>query len=168
MIVSLTGKPGSGKTTLLKEIVENFESKIGFITQEIRIGDERMGFEAISSWGEKTVLAKKGMRSRWRVGRYGVDLESFEKRIVIPMMENFENFDVIYVDEVGKMECLSKVFVKLVENLLNLKDKLVIFTIPFRDFNDTIARVRRMSDMVYELPRWRGRSDEILKEISRR
>ena len=37
--------PKSGKSTFLKKLISNFENKVGFVTNEIREDDEKIGFE---------------------------------------------------------------------------------------------------------------------------
>ncbi len=54
--------------------------------------------------------------ARIRVGKYGVSLENFH-RVALPALEMIPGVDLIVVDEVGKMECLSARFVAAMENL---------------------------------------------------
>ena len=51
-----------------------------------------------------------------RVGKYGVNLENFH-RVALPALEVRPGVDLIVVDEVGKMECLSARFVAAMERL---------------------------------------------------
>ena len=50
------------------------------------------------------------------VGKYGVNLENFH-RVALPALEIVQGVDLIVVDEVGKMECLSSRFVAAMESL---------------------------------------------------
>lgn len=43
--ILLTGEPGVGKTFLFKKILEAFDKKIGFVTNEIQINGLRIGFK---------------------------------------------------------------------------------------------------------------------------
>ena len=52
----------------------------------------------------------------YRVGKYGVNLENFH-RVALPALEVGPGVDLIVVDEVGKMECLSARFVAAMESL---------------------------------------------------
>ncbi len=54
-------------------------------------------------------MAHVDIRSRYRVGRYGINLQDID-RVAVPSMIP-ENQDVIVVvDEIGKMECFSALF----------------------------------------------------------
>ena len=44
-----------------------------------------------------------------RVGRYGVDLEGFE-RLALPTLSGAEPADLVLIDELGKMELASEAF----------------------------------------------------------
>ena len=52
----------------------------GFYTQEIRAQGRRVGFEVVTLEGRRGRLAHVEARGPYRVGKYGVDLESFEAR----------------------------------------------------------------------------------------
>jgi nucleoside-triphosphatase len=62
------------------------------------------------------VLADRAIKSRARVGRYGVDVAGFED-LVRP--ELARPSDLILIDEIGKMECFSRLFVETVRGLLD-------------------------------------------------
>jgi nucleoside-triphosphatase len=64
------------------------------------------------------------IESRWRVSRYGVDLEGFE-RLVCPMLEAIGEAEVVLIDEIGKMECASRRFCAAVERLADAPVPLV-------------------------------------------
>ena len=77
----LTGPPGCGKTTVIRRLVEQLANRrvAGFYTQEIRLKGQRAGFEVRGLNGGHGILAHVGFQSRHRVGRYGVDLGTFEQ-----------------------------------------------------------------------------------------
>ena len=52
-----------------------------------------------------------------RVGRYGVNLEEFE-RLALPELAR-RDVDLIVIDEIGKMECASARFRRAVEDALD-------------------------------------------------
>ena len=116
--VLLTGRPGIGKTTVIMHLAERLRPAevAGFYTQEIREGGQRQGFKATTFSGQSTVLAHTGFKSRQRVGRYGVDIASFEQ-LVSP--ELARPADIMLIDEIGKMECFSPGFVSTVRHLLD-------------------------------------------------
>lgn len=114
--ILITGPPGCGKTTLIKSIADNVSYPInGFFTAEIRKSGTRVGFEVESFAGEKAVLSHVDIRSRNRVGKYGVDIEAFEK-IALPEIENAINEkNLLIIDEIGKMEMYSPRFKELIQ-----------------------------------------------------
>ena len=87
----------------------------GFVTEEIREGGRRVGFAVEALGGERGVLAHVDFPGPPRVGRYGVDLEAFE-RIAIPAV--WEARGVVIIDELGKMELASPAFVDAVRALI--------------------------------------------------
>jgi nucleoside-triphosphatase len=114
----LTGRPGVGKTTVIARLAQQLADRrvAGFYTEEIREGGRRQGFRAATFSGEIIVLAHIEIRSRQRVGRYGVDVAAFE-RLVLPELRR--SCDVAIIDEIGKMECFSAAFVDAVRGLLD-------------------------------------------------
>ena len=109
--IFLTGKPGSGKTTIIKKVISGLEVKIGgFYTEEIREKGERVGFKVRSSEGEEGLLAHKNIKSKYRVGKYGVLVNSFEIIGVGALEKAVENAELIIIDELGRMELFSQKF----------------------------------------------------------
>jgi nucleoside-triphosphatase len=111
----ITGPPGCGKTTLIKKIADNVSYPVnGFFTAEIRKGGTRVGFEVESFAGEKAILSHVDIRSKNRVGKYGVDIEAFE-RIALPEIERaVSDNNLLIIDEIGKMELYSARFKELI------------------------------------------------------
>jgi nucleoside-triphosphatase len=68
--------------------------------------------------GQKGVLAHVNCKSRFRVGRYGVQIETIG-RIAVPALKVISTDDVIIIDEIGKMECFSSLFRKAILELLD-------------------------------------------------
>ena len=107
----LTGKPGSGKTSLIKQVAAEFEGRAGgFYTEEIRHQGTRLGFKLITLDGHETVLAHVDFDKRFQVGKYGVDVESLEKVGVSALRRAYEQYELVIVDEIGKMELFSSDF----------------------------------------------------------
>lgn len=117
----VTGKPGVGKTTLVERVIEGLRGSLrlaGFTTTEMRRADGgRVGFAVITMEGKRGELARAGLRSRVRVGRYGVNLEEFE-RLALPELAR-RDVDLVAIDEIGKMECASGRFRRVTEDALD-------------------------------------------------
>ena len=111
MNVLLTGRPGIGKTTLIKRLIEASSlSKGGFYTEEVREKGQRVGFSLTTLDGKKSLLAHIRIKSPYRVGRYGVDIDTFEAIGVESIIKAISDNKLIIVDEIGRMELFSKKF----------------------------------------------------------
>jgi nucleoside-triphosphatase len=107
----LTGRPGTGKTSLIRQAVAGLKGGFGgFYTEEIRAGGTRLGFKLITLDGDEAVLAHVDFHSRYRVGKYGVDIDGLEQVGVPALAEAIGQRDVIVIDEIGKMELFSSRF----------------------------------------------------------
>jgi nucleoside-triphosphatase len=89
---------------------------LGFYTREVRKAGIRLGFEIVTLEGDAALLSHVDFPGPYRVGKYGVNLENFH-RVALPAKEFRPGIDLIVVDEVGKMECLSPLFVAAMERL---------------------------------------------------
>jgi len=125
----LTGRPGAGKTSLIRqEVAELREKAGGFYTEEIRVQGARLGFRLITLGGQEAVLSHVDFHSRYRVGKYGVDIDALDKVGVPALEEAIRQCDVIVIDEIGKMELFSDHFREVVWQALQ-SGKRVIGTI---------------------------------------
>jgi len=107
----LTGSPGVGKTTVMTKVLARLPVRAGgFYTEEVRQGGQRTGFRIVTLDGEAGILASVGSRSSRRVGRYGVELEEFERVGVAAIARALAQADVVIIDEIGKMEMFSAAF----------------------------------------------------------
>lgn len=148
----ITGLPGTGKTTLLMELVRRFAflSPAGFYTEEVRERGERRGFRFKSLDGGEGILADVAFGGLHRVGRYGVDVEGFEA--FLRSLDLFSDpSPLVFIDEIGKMECFSSSFVRLVEALLD-SGKTVVATVAHQG-EGLIRKVK-------------GRPDSLLVEVT--
>ncbi len=127
--ILITGKPGTGKTTLIKRILERLDNAGGFFTEEIRESGQRKGFKLVTLEGDESVLAHINISSRRRVGKYGVDLVSFEEIGVSSVERAIQENDYIVIDEIGKMELFSDRFKEAVIKALD-SSKTVIAAVP--------------------------------------
>ncbi len=107
----LTGRPGTGKTSLIKTVVAGLSGKAGgFYTEEIREQGRRLGFKLVTLDGQEATLAHANFHSRYRVSRYGVDVESLDRVGVAALKRAASECDLVVVDEIGKMELFSADF----------------------------------------------------------
>jgi nucleoside-triphosphatase len=107
--ILLEGRPGVGKTTLSNAVVDALAERGvkvgGFTTEEIRERGGRVGFAIEAIRGDREVMAHVDYSGPPRVGKYGVDLEAFE-RVALPALD--ERPEVLVIDELGKMELYSQ------------------------------------------------------------
>jgi nucleoside-triphosphatase len=116
----LTGPPACGKTTPVLRLVERLSDLrlAGFSTQELREGVSRVGFEAVGISGQHALLAHVRSKSRFRVGRYGVEPATLVPLVAAELGKS-EGVDLFVVDEIGKMELFCPAFVEAVRRLLD-------------------------------------------------
>lgn len=145
--VLVTGQPRIGKTTMIARILaESNKLAIGFITKEIREEGYRIGFNIETLSGiVKPLASKKGKPSKYRVGSYNVYVENvdFVVDYLKAKIESGTNYDLIVLDEIGRMELYSHSFREFV--LYCLEQKKMLGTIMMRD-NDFTARIKSRSD----------------------
>ncbi|MCD6461562.1 MAG: NTPase [Thermoplasmata archaeon] len=151
MKIGLTGLPGVGKTDTVMRIVRMLEEEEytsgGMITKAIMEEGERVGFtvENIIT-GEVRTFAHINIDSRHKVGKYGVDLKALEEVGVAAIREAMEEADIIVIDEVGRMEVESSLFVQTVEDALDC-GKPVIITLHKKSRNPLLQDIRRRDDI---------------------
>ena len=114
----LTGPPGCGKTSIIRKVLDRISSPAtGFYTEEVRGKDgKRVGFDVVTLDGRRGTLARASIKGP-RVGKYGVDLRFLECTVLSELRS--EQKDLVVIDEIGKMECLSNVFIEVVRGVLN-------------------------------------------------
>ena len=164
--IFITGYPRVGKTTLIKKILEEIEKKCaGFYTEEIRNEKgNRIGFKIITLEEKREgILAHEEGKRKERVGKYSVFVTEFEELIIDEMKKDAE---LIVIDEIGKMELLSKKFKE--QLIVNLEKGNVIATITKKGGGKYVENLKKREDSkLYELTiENRDRMlDEILQEI---
>lgn len=129
MNILIQGPPGIGKTTVIIKIAKLLRNPAGFYTEEIREENKRVGFRIKSFEEKEGNLAHKDYKSPYRVGKYGVNIDEFEK-IAIPAIEKgIREGKVLLIDEIGKMEMFSD---KFKEKIIKALDSAlpVVATIP--------------------------------------
>ncbi|HSB70850.1 MAG TPA: NTPase [Candidatus Methylomirabilis sp.] len=156
--ILITGAPGSGKTTLLRALVAEVPGRPGgFLTDEIREGGARVGFRVSALDGRTGTLAHVKAVQGPRVGRYRVDVASFEAVGVEALEAATREADLIVVDEIGKMELCSTRFMAALEAAL-LSPKPILGTILQAPHPWTDALKRRPAVDLYRLTE-RNRED---------
>lgn len=158
--VLITGPPGSGKTTIAQKVVhllrEDGHLLAGFVTREVRRSGRRTGFIVSGVGGLERRLAVEGGTGP-RVGRYGVDVASFEEVAILELENGLEVDAVLIVDEIGPMELLSARFRELLPRVL-ATDR-VLATVHEHDalLRDPAARIVRVT---------RENRDELAAELA--
>jgi len=149
--ILITGRPGCGKTTLVKRLTAALPhlNPVGFYTEEIRAGGIRTGFSLNGLDGKTSILAHVDVKSRYRVGKYSVDIEAFEEFIEsIPFFNS--STEMILIDEIGKMECFSATFIRYLNDILDSNIPLIA-TIALKGAGP-IATIKRRPDVdLFEL-----------------
>jgi nucleoside-triphosphatase len=115
----LTGVPGVGKTTVIRAIVERLDELTctGFYSEEKRQRGQRVGFKVVTLNGDEGKLASVGRKAP-TVGRYSVHVEEFEKLVLPELDPRATPADLYVIDEIGKMELLSREFRTRITDLL--------------------------------------------------
>jgi nucleoside-triphosphatase len=166
MRVLLEGRPGVGKSTVARRLADRLArdgiAVSGFITEEIRRGGRRLGFSIERLDGDRGVLAHVDLPGPPRVGRYGVDVATFE-RLAIPALE--EAPDIAIVDELGKMELTSEAFRAAVAALFDRR-AAVVATVQSASHPFTDALKRRRDVEVLRVTT--ANRDELPRQLAER
>ncbi|MGD8229177.1 MAG: NTPase [Desulfobacteraceae bacterium] len=145
MNILLTGPPRCGKSTLIEKVIGRIQKPMtGFFTREMRQGGKRVGFSITTLDGKEGVLAHQDTKSRFRVGKYGVNLEHIDK-IAVPSMVPANTEEIVVIDEIGKMECLSSLFRQTLVKVLG-SDNSVLGSIALRG-DQFIQDIRERADV---------------------
>jgi nucleoside-triphosphatase len=122
----LTGQPGTGKTSLIKQAIAEMKGRAGgFYTEEIRNQGVRQGFKLVTLEGQTAILAHIYFQSPYRVGKYGVDIDSLDRVGVSALNQAMQECDLVVIDEIGKMELLSVKFREAVSSILKSGQRLL-------------------------------------------
>ena len=142
----LTGRPGTGKTSLIKQAIAELKSEAGgFYTEEIRHQGIRLGFRLVTLDGREVILAHTDFNKRYRVGKYGIDIESLDRVGVSALHKAVKQCELVVIDEIGKMELLSTNFRKTVSQIIS-SGKTVLGTVMF-DSNPWADAIKSQSQV---------------------
>jgi nucleoside-triphosphatase len=147
--VLIEARPGAGKTTAVSRLSDLLREAgvplSGFLTRELRETGRRVGFEIETFGGERGLLAHVDIKGPPRVGRYGVDVEAFE-RLALKALDSPAEEGVVLIDELGKMELASERFGEAVRELWERPLPIVATVQATRHpFTDALKRKRGVS-----------------------
>jgi nucleoside-triphosphatase len=124
--IILTGPPRVGKTTVIRAVIAALEDKCGgFYTEEIKEQEERVGFKLHTMQNKSCILSHIDFKGHFHVGKYGVDLECVEEIGASAIKKGVKTGKTIIIDEIGKMEILSRRFRLAVLDALDSKCPVV-------------------------------------------
>jgi nucleoside-triphosphatase len=173
MRILVEGRPGIGKTTVARRLVEQLRADgfplRGFTTEEMREKGRRVGFaiERVprqSSEGKRGVLAHVDLPGPPRVGRYGVDIPSFES-LVLSELRQPRADEAVVIDELGKMELASAAFREAVTALFDSEASIVATVHVYRHPFTEALKARPDVDVVRVT---RENRDEVPKRLLER
>lgn len=123
--ILITGPPRCGKSTLIEKVVKRIEEPVtGFFTLEIKEKGSRVGFSINTLDGWEGILAHQRSKSRFKVGKYGVNLKDIDS-IAVPAMIPARKAEIVVIDEIGKMECFSSLFKETLIRVLSLSNWII-------------------------------------------
>ncbi len=161
----IRGRPGSGKSMtvgIIRQELKRRGIKVGGIsTPELRERGVRKGFivEDLLT-GNRSLFASTLFNEGPKVSKYSVKVEEFE-RIAIPALNKaMKECSVIIIDEIGKMELFSKLFVDLIKQIWS-SDIIAIGTAPV----SRIPLVENISEKSKTYWLERGKAEYVAAEI---
>lgn len=152
MHLFITGNPGAGKTTLMRALIQEPEivKQIkGFYTPQIREDEQRTGFKIVTIDGKEAVFAHKDFKTPFKVSRYCVDIDIFNKLALPSIKKAQATGGYLIIDEIGKMELFSEEFKTAVEEAL--EKNTVIATIPSKCEDEFLKKIKAFAGCIIEL-----------------
>jgi nucleoside-triphosphatase THEP1 len=158
--ILLTGPPRCGKSTLVEKLVRQLNRPLtGFFTRELREKGRRVGFSITTLDGKEGILAHENSKSQKRVGKYGVNVGDLA-RIAVPSMIPSGAEQIVVIDEIGKMECLSPIFRETLAKVLD-SENLVIGSIAQKG-DAFIEKIKERKDVLLVIVPEKNRDSLVL------
>lgn len=171
---------GVGKTTIVKKVMDVLQKEshtvAGFYTKEERsqITNKRIGFDIVRFSREREVLARlfrPALLELPKVAQYFVYIESFEKLALDEVRKRHEG--LLVLDEIGKMELLSREFAREVERLVETLEKggksvKLVATVPLNSQLPIIVRLKSVPNVrIFNVTKENRNAmyEEILEEV---
>ena len=151
MIVLISGKPNTGKSTALGKIIDLLGPPrcSGLLTEEILKDGERIGFSTCGlKCRKRIILAHKDFDKTYAVEDFGVDLSSLEKLMIeeLETGSNDERTRFLIIDEIGRMQVMSKRFRELLDQIAD-SSKTLIASICYEDEIEYIRDFKKRDDV---------------------
>jgi nucleoside-triphosphatase len=163
----IVGRPGIGKTTLMKHLTQALRGGPidGFLTEEFREDEQRVGFWLSPLDGRQLLLAHRRLEAGHRVGPYKVNLQVLDEVAVPIIRRSIAQALVLFLDELGKMELCSLAFQQAVQEAFD-RGPVIVATggLAPLSFLDAIKR-RRDVELV---PLTSANRDTIEEELTAR
>ena len=104
----------------------------------------------------------KGMKSKFRLGRYGINIKDLEEIGIKAVEEALKDKEIVVIDEIGRMELFSQRFRDTVLKVLDSGKRLV--GVIHRQDLEFLNNIKSRSDVeVFEVKQ--DNHQEILKKV---
>jgi len=141
----------------------------GFYTLEISRDGKRIGFAIHTLDGKVGRLAEVGLKSRFTLGRYGIDMEQFESVALTALEEAIRGGKMVVIDEIGYMELKSRRFRELVLQALAAKPPVLATVMRSHfDFPDALKARQDVALITVKVENRERLVDEIVEMILER